>query len=76
MEESFSLDILETPSGAKLGDKILCTCADRLMQRKLYSAVFLMGKGFEKREWAEDFMKLLCTKPVSYTHLDVYKRQV
>ena len=25
MEESFSLDILETPSGAKLGDKILCT---------------------------------------------------
>ncbi|MFR5733598.1 MAG: DUF5716 family protein [Clostridium sp.] len=54
-EESFSLDILETPSGAKLGDKILCTCAERLMQRKLYSAVFLMGKGFEKREWAEGF---------------------
>ena len=38
IEESFSLDILETPSGAKLGDKILCTCAERLMQRKLYSA--------------------------------------
>lgn len=74
MEESFSLDILETPSGAKLGDKILCTCADRLMQRKLYSAVFLMGKGFEKREWAEDFMKLLCTKRRVYMETAVFAK--
>lgn len=74
MEESFSLDILETPSGAKLGDKILCTCADRLMQRKLYSAVFLTGKGFEKREWAEDFMKLLCTKRRVYMETAVFAK--
>lgn len=74
MEESFSLDILETPSGAKLGDKILCTCADRLMQRKLYSAVFLMGKGFEKREWAEDFMKLLCTKRRVYMETAMFAK--
>ena len=74
IEESFSLDILETPSGAKLGDKILCTCADRLMQRKLYSAVFLMGKGFEKRDWAEDFMKLLCTKRRVYMETAVFAK--
>ena len=74
IEESFSLDILETPSGAKLGDKILCTCAERLMQRKLYSAVFLMGKGFEKREWAEDFMKLLCTKRRVYMETAVFAK--
>lgn len=74
MEESFSLDILDTPSGAKLGDKILCSCADRLMQRKLYSAVFLMGKGFEKRDWAEDFMKLLCTKRRVYMENAVFAK--
>ncbi len=74
MEESFSLDILDTPSGAKLGDKILCSCADRLMQRKLYSAVFLMGKGFEKRDWAEDFMKLLCTKRRVYMEHAVFAK--
>ena len=74
MEESFRLDILETPSGAKLGDKILCSCADRVMQRKLYSAVFLMGKGFEKRDWAEDFMKLLCTKRRVYMEEAVFAK--
>lgn len=74
MEEHFSLDILETPSGAKQVDKILCACADRLMQRKLYSAVFLMGKGFEKREWAEDFMKMLCTKRRVYMESAIFAK--
>ena len=62
LEEGFNLDILNTASGAKLADKILCSCGERLMQKKAYSSVFLTGKGFENREWAEDFMKLLCTK--------------
>lgn len=61
LEEGFNLDILKNPSGARLADKILCSCAERLMQKKPYSSVFLTGKGFENRDWAEDFMKLLCT---------------
>lgn len=62
LEEGFNLDILSTPSGAKLADKILCSCGERMMQKKVYSSVFLTGKGFENREWAEEFMKLLCVK--------------
>lgn len=72
LEEGFNLDILETPSGARLGDKILCSCAERLMQKKLYSSVFLSGKGFASRDWAEDFMKLLCTKRRVYMEPSVF----
>lgn len=62
LEEGFNLDILETNSGSRLADKILCSCAERLIQKKLFSAMFLTGKGFEHQEWAEDFMKLICAK--------------
>lgn len=74
LEEGFNLDILETPSGARLGDKILCSCGERLMQKKLYSSVFLAGKGFLKREWAEDFMKMLCSKRRVYMEPSVFAK--
>lgn len=61
LEEGFNLDILSTPQGARLADRILCSCAERMMQKKGYSSIFLTGKGFESRDWAEDFMKLICT---------------
>lgn len=59
LDEGFSLDILKTSSGMKLADRILCSCAERLMQKKLYASVFLCGKGFDERDWAEGFMKAL-----------------
>ena len=57
LEEGFNLDILSTPSGCRLADMILSSCAERMMQKKSYSSVFLTGKGFERQEWAEEFMK-------------------
>jgi hypothetical protein len=57
MEEGFNLDILETVTGAHLADKILTSCAGRVMQKKLYSSIFLSGRGFENRDWANEFMK-------------------
>ena len=74
LEEAFNLDILNSASGAKLADRILCSCGERLMQRKLYSAVFMTGKGFLKRDWAEDFMKLLCTKRRVYMETALFAR--
>ena len=62
LEEGFSLDILESPAGIKMADKILCSCGERLMEKKLYSSVFLTGKGFERQDWAGDFMKMLCQR--------------
>ncbi len=74
LEEAFSLDILTTPSGAKLADKILCSCGERMMQKKLYSAIFLTGKGFENREWAEEFMKVICTKRRVYLETALFAK--
>ncbi len=74
LEEAFSLDILTTPSGAKLADKILCSCGERMMQKKLYSAIFLTGKGFENREWAEEFMKMICTKRRVYLETALFAK--
>lgn len=62
LEEGFSLEILETPSGERLADRILSTCANRLMGKKVVSAVFLTGKGFENPQWPEEFLRFVCTK--------------
>ena len=74
IEESFSLDILETPSGAKLGDKILCTCAERLMQKRLFSAIILTGRGFAQTDWAADFMQQICKRRRVFAEMDVFTR--
>ena len=60
LEEGFSLNVLDSTSGSRMADKILCACADRLLQKKLFSSVFLTGKGFSKTDWAPDFMKKVC----------------
>lgn len=74
LEEGFSLDILKSPSGARLADKILCSCGNRLLQKKLFSSVFLTGRGFESRDWAEDFMKLICTRRKVYVESELFAR--
>lgn len=61
-EEAFNLDILDSASGGKLADKILCSCGEKLLSRKLFSTVFLTGKGFEHQDWASGFMKLACNR--------------
>ena len=62
LEEGFALDILSAPQGVKLADKILCSCGERLLEKKLFSSVFLTGKGFETQQWAGEFMKMLCNR--------------
>ena len=74
LEESFNLDILNTPSGGKLADKILSSCAERLLSKKLFSSIFLTGKGFERQDWAGDFMKLLCSRRKVYMDQELFAR--
>lgn len=61
-EETFNLDVLDTASGAKLADKIVSSCASRLLEKKLFSTIILTGKGFERQDWAPDFMKVICPR--------------
>ena len=62
LEDRFNLEILEKPEGRKLGDTILTPCAERLLQKKIVTSVFLTGKGFERSEWAAGFLQLVCNK--------------
>ena len=62
LEESFSLDILDSESGQRLGDTILTRCAEGLLNRKIISSVFLTGKGFLKTEWMPNFLRVVCNK--------------
>lgn len=75
LEEGFRLDILDSPAGEKLGDTILCSCAQRLMEKKLYSSVFLTGKGFEGCEkWAVTFTKWLCSRRKVYMEPSLFAK--
>ena len=62
LEEGFSLEILETGAGKKLGDTILTSCAERLLQKKVMTSIFLTGKGFEDSQWASGFLRFICNK--------------
>lgn len=62
LEESLHLEVLDSTAGARLADKILCSCADRILQKRLFSAIVLTGKGFENTEWAQEFMRQICSK--------------
>lgn len=74
LEEGFNLDVLKSPSGMRIGDKILCSCGERLLQKKLFSSVFLTGKGFESQDWAGDFMKLLCNRRRVYVDQALFSK--
>lgn len=74
LEETFSPDILNTPAGMKLADKILCSCGERLLQKKLFSSIFLTGKGFESQEWAGEFMKMICSRRKVYVELSIFSK--
>ena len=74
LDEGFNLDILNSSSGAKMADKILLSCAERLFQKKVFSAVFLTGKGFEKQDWAPNFMRYICSRRKVYVDTEIFAR--
>ena len=74
LEEGFNLDILTTASGCRLADMNLTSCAERMMQKKSYSSVFLTGKGFEKRDWATEFMKKICSSRRVYLEDAIFSK--
>lgn len=74
LEEGFHLDVLENLAGAKLADKILCSCADRILQKRLFSAILLTGKGFENTDWAPEFMKQICSRRRVFVETSLFAR--
>ena len=57
LEESFHLNVLDSDAGIQMADRILSSCAERLLQKRLFSAIILTGRGFAQTDWASDFMQ-------------------
>ncbi|MBR4210242.1 MAG: hypothetical protein IKQ96_08525 [Lachnospiraceae bacterium] len=74
MEERFSLDILDEESGCRMGDRILTSCAEKKLERKIISAVFLTGKGFERTDWAPDALRVICQKRRVFAGQNLFAR--
>lgn len=74
LEEGFSLNVLDSPSGARMADQILCACGERLLQKKLYSSIFLTGKGFGRTDWAPEFMKQVCHRRRVFAEPSLFAR--
>lgn len=62
LEESFHLDVLESPAGIRMADRILSSCAERILQNRLFSSIILTGRGFEHTDWAPEFMHQICSR--------------
>ena len=74
MDESLSLDVINTPSGAKIADKVLTSMAERILKNKIFSSIILTGKGFESIDWAPEFMKMICTRRKVFVDEELFAR--
>ena len=62
LEESFRIGILKKEAGSELGDRIMTDAARRCLGNDIYSSVMLTGKGFERTDWARNFIEYICRK--------------
>lgn len=62
LQEEITLEYLKRPEVAASEDQFLAACADRILDKRLFSAVILTGDGFATTDWAHSFMKKICSK--------------
>ncbi|MGN0396636.1 MAG: DUF5716 family protein [Candidatus Fimimorpha sp.] len=75
LEEGFSLDILEQPSGKKLADSIMLSCAKRLLGKKTISGIYLSGMGMDHcQDWADDFLSYICGRRKVYYSQNLFAK--
>ena len=74
LEESFHLNVLDSDAGTQLADRILSSCAERLLKKRLFSLIILTGRGFAKTDWAVNFMNQICKRRRVFGEMDVFTR--
>ena len=74
MDEAFNLQILNNPSGSKLADKILTSVAEKVMDKKKFSSIFLTGQVFAEHEWADGFISYLCSRGKVYLDTNIFAK--
>ena len=74
LEKSFDRGLLETPAGRMKCDEMLTKRGGQLLEHKLFSSIFLTGKGFQVQDWARNFMKLLCYRRKVFADPELFAR--
>lgn len=74
MDERFNLSIINSNSGSRMADRILTSCAERMLGKKVFSTIFLTGKGFEETDWAESFIKYICSRRKVFADEDLFAK--
>ena len=62
LQEEITMEYLARPEGAASEDQFLAACADRILDKRLFSAIILTGSGFATTDWADSFMKKVCKR--------------
>ncbi len=62
LEEAFHIGILKKESGSELGDRIMTDAAKKCLGSDIFSSVFLTGRGFERTDWAKNFIAYICKR--------------
>lgn len=74
MNEAFNLDILNTPSGAKMADRILKSAAQNVLGKKVFSSIILTGKAFEAQQWAGEFLDFIGKRRRIFHDIDLFAK--
>ena len=87
LEESFHLNVLDSDAGIHMADRILSSCAERLLQKRLFSAIILTGRGFAQTDQQREnrliqalfisfscLMQQICKRRRVFAEMDVFTR--
>lgn len=74
LEEGVAMDLLDHPAGAGMADQLLCKFSEQILQKRLFSAVILTGRGFDHTVWAPGFMKQICSHRKVFSESSLFSR--
>lgn len=74
LEERAPMDVLDHPAGTGMMDQLLCTFSDRVLQKRLFSAIILTGRGFDNTVWAPGFIKQVLSRRKVFSESSLFSR--
>ena len=64
----------EARGGQPSEDQFLAACADRILDKRLFSAIILTGSGFATTDWADSFMKKVCKRRRVFAEFGLFSK--
>lgn len=74
LQEEITMEYLARAEGAASEDQFLAACADRILDKRLFSAIILTGSGFATTDWADSFMKKVCKRRRVFAEFGLFSK--